>query len=206
MIESYKSLNPDPGDLSVQILLHLSQQFNSFMTDGHSPGDTPPAFTIPTFTPSKAMVIANVTWFGSLVISLMAASYGMLVKQWLREFLANRDASPLTRLRIRSFRYPALAKWKVFEIVAVLPLLLQISLGLFFVGLCYFASTIHPAVQWTVIPLVGIWAFLFLLVTFAPVVSARCPYKTTFLKNVLKRVRRGRYALTYKVCTAITSE
>lgn len=199
MIESYKNLSPDPADLTVQILLHVSQQLSSYTMGGQFSNSTIPSFTLPTFTPLKSMVIANVTWFGSLTISLMAASYGMLVKQWLREYLANHDASPLTRLRIRCFRYPALAKWKVFEIVAVLPLLLQLALGLFFLGLCYFASTIHPAVQWTVIPLVTIWAVLFLAATFAPVLSADCPYKTTFLKDIMKRLRRARFDISSKV-------
>ena len=147
------------------------------------------------------MVITNAVWFASLMISLIAASYAMLVKQWLREYLANRDPSPLTRLRIRCFRYPALADWKVFEIVGALPLLLQLAFGLFFLGLCYFASSIHPVVQWTVIPLVVIWALLFVAATFAPILSASCPYKTTFLKDALKRMRRARFVLSHKVCS-----
>lgn len=136
------------------------------------------------------MIIVNVAWFGSLILSLMAASYGMLVKQWLREYLAYQDASPLARLRLRCIRYPALAKWGVFEIVAVLPLLLQAALGLFFLGLCFFASTIHPAIAWTIIPLVIVWVFLFLTATISPVFSPRCPYKTTFLKDFMKKSRR----------------
>ncbi|KAK7681698.1 hypothetical protein QCA50_015045 [Cerrena zonata] len=199
VIESYRSLRQDPADLTVQILLQVSQQLSSYHVSGQFSNSTIPSFSLPSFTPSRSMIIVNVMWFGSLMISLMAASYGMLVKQWLREYLANRDASPLARLRIRSFRYPALAKWKVFEIVGILPLLLQLALGLFFVGLCYFASSIHPAIQWTVIPLVVIWASLFILAAFAPVVSASCPYKMTCLKDVTTQLRRAKLMMFNKV-------
>lgn len=199
MIESYKNLSQDPADLTVQILLQVSQQLSSYHVNGQFSNSTIPSFHLPTFTPTRPMIIVNMMWFGSLTISLMAASYGMLVKQWLREYLANRDASPLARLRIRCFRYPALAKWKVFEIVAILPLLLQLALGLFFVGLCYFTSSIHPAIQWTVIPLVSIWASLLISATLAPVVSARCPYKTTFLKGVMTQLRGAKLTILHKV-------
>ncbi|KAK7681793.1 hypothetical protein QCA50_015140 [Cerrena zonata] len=199
VIESYKNLSQDPSELTAQILLHVSQQLSSYHVNGQFSNSTISSFSLPTFIPSKSMIIVNMMWFGSLTISLMATSYGMLVKQWLREYLANRDASPLARLRIRCFRYPALAKWKVFEIVAILPLLLQLALGLFFVGLCYFASSIHPAIQWTVIPLVVIWASLFISATFAPIVSASCPYKTTFLKDVLAQLRRTKLMMFQKV-------
>ena len=182
-------------EISVQILLHVSQQLSSFNTNGQFFNSTIPAFTFPEFTPLKVNLIINATWFASLILSLMAASYGMLVKQWLREFLATQEASPLVRLRIRCFRYPALAKWKVFEIVAALPFLLQLSLGLFFIGLWYFASSIHPVIEWTVGPLVVIWALLFLAATFAPIFSTNCPYKTTFLKDLMVHLRYGSFVL-----------
>ena len=199
LVEAYKALKPDSGELTVQILLHLSQQLGSYTTTPPFLNSTVTNFAMPDFTPSHMDIVTNVAWFASLMISLISASYGMLVKQWLREYLANTETSPLARLRIRCFRYPALAKWKVFEIVAALPLLLQLALGLFFVGMSYFSSTIHPAVQWTVIPLVGIWALVFVGVTLAPIVSASCPYKTTFLKNTMERARHLRFILLEKV-------
>ena len=181
----------------------MSQQLNGFTMNPPFINSTIPNFAIPDFTPSRMDIVTNVTWFASLMISLMAASYGMLVKQWLREYLANSETSPLARLRIRCFRYPALAKWRVFEIVAALPLLLQLALGLFFIGMSYFASTIHPAVQWTVIPVVAIWASLFVSVTLAPIISASCPYKTTFLKSAMEKARRLRFVALKKVCIGL---
>ncbi|KAK7696358.1 hypothetical protein QCA50_001012 [Cerrena zonata] len=121
----------------------------------------------------------------------MTASLGILVKQWLKEFLAANDVatSPQAQLRIRFFRYPGLRNWKVFEFVAVLPMLLQLALGLFLLGLCFFTSAVHPSIRNTSVPLVSLWAIIFLLVTLAPAFSPQCPYKTSFLKSAMRSLR-----------------
>ncbi|KAI0337006.1 hypothetical protein BDW22DRAFT_1340643, partial [Trametopsis cervina] len=81
-------------------------------------------------------------------------------------------------MRIRYFRRLALEDWHVLGIASALPFLLQISLVLFFVGLCYFTADIHPSVKNTTFPLVSAWAFFFVSATLLPLFSARCPYKT----------------------------
>ncbi|KAK7691909.1 hypothetical protein QCA50_005314 [Cerrena zonata] len=198
LIESYKTLSPDPAEVSLQVLLHISLQLSNFTANGSRSSEIVPNFLSPSgFTPSRGSIMTNAAWFSSLTISLMAASYGMLVKQWLREFLAVDYPSPLERLRVRCFRYPALSQWKVFEIVGVLPLLLQLALGLFFLGLCFFASSIHPTIQRTIIPLVVLWATLLFAATLAPLFSSRCPYKATFLKSVMKSLRQSFFSLQY---------
>ncbi|KAI0797270.1 hypothetical protein BC629DRAFT_258597 [Irpex lacteus] len=96
--------------------------------------DTQSPDTASLFQPSSADIRVNVLWFASLLFSLIAASFGILVKQWLREYMAVQNTSPQARLRLRHLRYPELAKWKVFEIAALLPLILQLSLSLFLLG------------------------------------------------------------------------
>ncbi|CAL1702798.1 unnamed protein product [Somion occarium] len=198
LIESYKTLNQDSTEASLQVLLHISQQLNSFALNGGFANSTIAALSsLPTFESSLAPLATNVLWFGSLIISLMAASYGMLVKQWLREFLAGDYTSPQARLRVRCFRYPALTNWKVFEIVGILPLLLQLALGLFFVGLCFFTSSVHPILHRTTVSFVVVWASFLLMATLAPAFSPRCPYKTTFLKDAMKSIRRLMFMLRF---------
>lgn len=140
---------------------------------------------VTTSTPSANYIRVNVLWFASLMISLIAASFAIFVKQWLREYLTVQNPSPQARLRVRHLRYPQLALWKVFEIAAVLPLLLQLSLGLFFVGMCYFTSEIHSSIVHTTVPLVVGWAACFLSVTLLPFVFPRCPYRTPLLKGIV---------------------
>lgn len=140
--------------------------------------------TTPPFRPSPNDIRVNVLWFASLIFSLITASFGILVKQWLREYLAVTYPSPYARLRIRHYREPGLIQWQVFEIAAVLPLLQQLSLALFFIGLCYFTASVHESVGNTSLPLVAAWGFCLLVVTILPVFFPRCPYKTTLLKSL----------------------
>ena len=134
-------------------------------------------------------VPVNSLWFASLVFSLATASFGMLVKQWLREYLACDYTSPQARLRIRQHRNPSLLAWRVFQIAAILPLLLQLSLALFFIGLCVFTWSINESVAGTTIALVFAWAFLFLASITLPIFFPDCPYRTTAFLRITRFLR-----------------
>ena len=148
----------------------------------HTP--EPPAFVTPDWA-----VRVNGLWFASLIVSLSTASLSMLVKQWLREYLAVEWTSPQERLRARQYRKPALDKWKVFEIAAVLPMLLQVSLGLFFVGLCFFTASVDWRMARTSVSLVSGWAFFVIVTTLLPLCSPRCAYKMPLLKSAMRTTR-----------------
>ena len=120
----------------------------------------------------------------------MTASFGMLVKQWLCEFLASEDPSALHRLRLRHSREPQMKAWMVYEIAGLLPMLLHVSLGLFFVGLCYFTASVHSSIGYTTIPLVVGWALCFFAATALPIFFPRCPYKVAFLKVLIVSLHR----------------
>ena len=113
----------------------------------------------------------------------------MLVKQWLREYLSGNFALGRPHLRLRFFRYVGMVKWRVFQIASLLPLLLQLALALFFAGLCIFSARIDSRLGSLTSSLVATWATLLFLVLTAPVFSTRCPYKVTFLKESMHRVR-----------------
>ena len=140
LIESYKNLSADP----IQALLQqiVGQTANYQFSGGH----LNTTFTISQLqaveVPTSAIHV-NVCWFASLIISISTASYGILVKQWLREYLAIDRTALQERLRIRHFRAQGLQDWQLFEIAAALPMFLQIALMLFFVGLCFFTQSIH---------------------------------------------------------------
>lgn len=144
-------------------------------------GDTLPSVAQ---VPRNAKLV-NGLWFASLILSLSGASMCITIQQWLREFLAMADEGALLRLRIRYFREPGLSKWKVYDIAAVLPLLLQISFALFFIGLCYFTADVNESIGHVTLPLVSAWAFLFVLFLSLPAVDPTCPYKVPFLKAAL---------------------
>lgn len=188
VIESYTHLQQDPQDVIIGLLQQIATQH--YISGPGFINSTTTSTSPPPFEPPVWAIRVNVLWFTSLLLSLASASFGILVKQWLREYMAIEYTVPQQRLRARQYRYPALAQWKVFEIAAFLPLLLQLSLGLFFAGLCFFTAAVHRSVGRTTTPLVCAWAFLLFATTIAPLFSPRCPFKTTFLKRTLKGARR----------------
>ncbi|KAI0790190.1 hypothetical protein BC629DRAFT_1287825, partial [Irpex lacteus] len=182
LIESYKNLLDDPTTQILYVLRQLASQTSSYQLENgqliQGLISNGPEFSVTPFEATTVDIRVNVLWFASLLFSLITASFGILVKQWLREFLAAENPSPQARLRLRHVRYPQLAQWGVLEIAAVLPLLLQLSLALFFVGLCYFTASVHPSVEYTALPLVLGWTVCFFTVTILPVFLPRCPYRT----------------------------
>ncbi|KAF7793653.1 hypothetical protein EIP86_004768 [Pleurotus ostreatoroseus] len=185
LIDSYKTLQYDPTQ---DYLRQIAAQTSGYtLTNSHMNATL--SFQPPTFQAADSAIRVNVCWFASLLLSLSSASFGILVKQWLREFLAIPYISPQERIRIRDARVQGLEIWNLFEIASLLPVLLQISLALFFVGLCFFTAAVHPSVGTTTLLLVCCWAFFFCLSVIAPLVSPRCPYKMTALKAASRHVR-----------------
>ena len=98
------------------------------------------------FSPPKFIVVVDALFYASLGVILLAASIAMLIKSWVREFDRGLQALsiPEQRAKTREFRYLGMERWRLAYMVAVLPFLIQISLGLFAVGLVILLSHINP--------------------------------------------------------------
>lgn len=190
LIESYRFLQEDQTQttniLLAQVYLHLVNDSSPL------PSLDRVACTVTSsclFTPSGSAKRINYLWFSSLILSLVTASFGMLVKQWLREYLSGNLAVGKSHLRLRFFRYIGMMRWRVFQIASLLPLLLQLALGLFFVGLCLFSSQVNTDLGSLTTAIVSLWAASLILILGAPALSPICPYKVTFLKEFMHHVR-----------------
>lgn len=142
------------------------------------------------------LIRINIFWYLSLVISLAAVSLGILCSQWLREF--QRDVSRYSlhgAIGIRQLRFEGLVKWKVPEIVNILPFLLQIAMVFFFIGLCDLLFQLNSVVGVTILVPVALTIGFLAVTAMAPafswiffartlnregvqVPSAQCPYKS----------------------------
>ncbi|GJE85918.1 hypothetical protein PsYK624_019980 [Phanerochaete sordida] len=131
----------------------------------------------------------NGLWFASLIISLAAVSLGITVRGWLQEYLTFDGPNPQERLRARKYRAGMLNKWKVFEIADTLPVLLQISLGLFLIGLCLFTASLDGPMGLTTTPLVSSWAFFLIATTLSPIFFPTCPYKMPLVMSTMRFMR-----------------
>ncbi len=144
------------------------------------------------FLPTQVQKRINVYWFLSLLLALSSASTGMLCKQWLQEYIRDAGRSSKDALCVRQMRLEGLSAWKVEAIISTIPLLLQVALVLFFIGVL---ELLWPLEKTVAIPFTVIGAFVIsflLFTTLAPstqycyVILRRslaplppqCPYKS----------------------------
>ncbi|KAJ3524188.1 hypothetical protein NM688_g8605 [Phlebia brevispora] len=109
--QSYQSLLPDTAQLSVNLLEKISTQLDSG-TDLQRPTTTNvPASSVEPFIAPVSAVTINTLWFLSLVFSLAAALFGILAKQWLREYLQWDSVLAPPRENVLLALYSSSAEW-----------------------------------------------------------------------------------------------
>ena len=167
IIESYKLLQPDQQDTTNNL---LQQQLNQSVGLPITP---PPPFVRTAFA-----IRLNTLWFSSLVFSLSAASLGILVKQWLQSYTSSAASSPRESARVRQFRYQGLIRWRVPEVIALLPILVQVALAFFFVGLVDLLWKLDSIVAGIVSVIVASSLLFVVVTTFTPSFSRDCPHKS----------------------------
>jgi hypothetical protein len=131
LIELLGRLEPDPMDIIQDVLIYQTQ-----MMRNSSLGP----YLAPEFSPPEHIVVVNALFYASLGVMILAAFIAMLIKSWVREFDRGLRAMslPEQRAKTREFRYLGMERWKLPEMVGVLPFLIQISLLLFSIGLVLF--------------------------------------------------------------------
>ena len=162
-MQSYQLLQPAGPDLTLAVLQQISLQISSFTVNSPFLNSTEEAFLLhdmPSPPAPRWAVWLNSLWFAGLICSLAAASIGIMVKQWLHEFLSGLSGTSREIARRRQFRLRNFNKWHVAEIVACLPVLLQSSLVLFLSGLLVLLWQLHREVAIVASVLIG------MLVTF----------------------------------------
>ncbi|KAI0697972.1 hypothetical protein BC835DRAFT_1269539 [Cytidiella melzeri] len=98
LVESYQTLLPDPTNTMILLLQQIASQTNSYsFNDGFLTSTTAPPNSQPAFRPTENAIRVNVLWFGSFTLALVSASFAILVKQWLREYLSGEYTSPQAR-------------------------------------------------------------------------------------------------------------
>jgi hypothetical protein len=162
-------LQPDSQQQSMLYLQVIAAQ----LTNGTVPlSDT-------SSSPTSSTIRVNTLWFAGLVLSLVAALLGIFAKQWLREYTGARLASPRDAVRVRQFRHAGLLAWRVGDILALLPLLIQASLVLFLAGLLdlLWATTVNQVAAVST-AIVAVSFALVMLSLVLPLAYPACPYKS----------------------------
>ncbi|KAI0666606.1 hypothetical protein C8Q78DRAFT_1082875 [Trametes maxima] len=180
-VQSYLLLQPDNTDTIVLALVAISAQLSSYSVNNDFANSTQPAFTPPNvmpFSTPRYAVWMNALWFSSLACTLSASSIAVMVKQWLHQYAQGLSGNSADMARLRQYRYDSLIKWHVPKIIALLPILLQAALALFFAGLLILLYNLHSSVAITVTILVGALILFTIATTILPAYYADCCYQS----------------------------
>lgn len=178
VVETYSLLQQDSGQTTNQLLVGISRQLGG--ASSTVPNDTPTLSSSPAFTPSAAARWINILFFLSLVSSLSAALFGILAKQWLREYMQWNSTLgvPRDNVLVRQVRFEAWEAWNISATISSIPALLELSMILFLVGIVILLWTLDAIVAITITTSVAIFMGVVLAFTALPVFFKRCPYKS----------------------------
>jgi len=179
-------LEPDPMSIIQDVLIYQTQMMRNSSLGPYVPPD---------FSPPAYIVIVNALFYASLGIMLLAAFIAMLIKSWVREFDRGLRAMsiPEQRAKTREFRYLGMRRWKLPEMVAVLPLLIQISLFLFSIGLALFLFHISKPSFAVTTAIFGVGILYYTMTTFISIFATSSPFHSP-LSRVLAVVYRHAHA------------
>ncbi len=166
-------MQPDYNQTSAFLLFELLKA-----TTSNGSQSSLPSSPTSSFSPSPSDEWINSLWFVSLTLSLITALVAVLVKQWLHQYVAIvSDSSARDRARIRHMRFAGLQTWQVPMIIGLLPVLLHVSLALFFAGLVVFMFSLGMKVAWLVSIIGAATYTAYVIALILPLVYPYCPYK-----------------------------
>ncbi|KAI0262404.1 hypothetical protein BC834DRAFT_1034408 [Gloeopeniophorella convolvens] len=177
ILESYKTLQRDSGDATVALLSQVTQQLSAISNGTSAPAPSP----LPPFHASSSSIRINVLWFLSLCLSLTCALIATLMQQWSRNYLQmtqGQSSDPAAQARLRAFVFHGVSKFHMSHALKMVPLLLHISVFLFFVGMVEFLFPIQDTVAFVTLGFVVAMACTYALLTILPLACLNFPYST----------------------------
>ncbi|KAI9447554.1 hypothetical protein H4582DRAFT_8940 [Lactarius indigo] len=178
IIESYKTLSPDPSDTTNALLAQISVQLVN-ISNG-TPLASVAVQSGQPFKPTASAVRVNVLWFLSLILSLNCALSATLMQQWARRYqeLAQRRGAFHRRGRMRAYIFDGISRFGMTRAVATMPMFLHISVFLFFAGLVEFLFPIYTTVAYATLSCILVFVLAYANLTVLPNIYLNCPYAT----------------------------
>lgn len=176
-------------ETSAKLLAQISQQLSSLTVSPTFVNSTAPPLNREALRADDRLVKLNILWICSLTLSLMAAFFTISAQQWLRRIPLPSHLNSREALRLRQLRYGGYLKWKIPEIISLLPVGVQISVVLFLAGLLLLLDFLDKRVATVFVILAstlwGAWAVL----TILPLIWIDCPYQSPVIPVLLSVVR-----------------
>jgi hypothetical protein len=170
LIETYKSLLPDNSSQTVSLLAQLVAQSNgTAIAQPQTPGGINPS-----------AIRVNILMFLSLFFSMTSALVSTLIQQWAREYLqySQPSAAPHKRGRVRAYLFDGLSRFQMRRLTNTVPVLLHVSVFLFFFALSdWLYSISHPVGATARYCLVGLFS-VYMALSILPLIVENAPYQT----------------------------
>lgn len=132
----------------------------------------------------------NGLWFAALSCSLSAALFSMLAKHWLQP-RPNISGPPRHRARQRQRRYLQRQTWHIMTVVNALPLLLHVTLLLFFAGLIVLLWSGNRAITVVTCAIVALVFVFYFGSIWISMVDPDCPYQHPISEHLRAWVNKG---------------
>jgi len=199
LIELLGRLEPDPMDIIQDVLIYQTHMMRNSSLGPYVPAD---------FSPPEHIVIVNALFYASLGVMLLAAFIAMLIKSWVREFDRGLRAMsvPEQRAKTREFRYLGMERWKLREMVGVLPLLIQISILLFSIGLVLFLFHISTPSFGVTTAILGIGIVYYGTTTSISVFVTSSPFHSPLSRALATVYRRAHVYLSGLICRIVSPD
>lgn len=132
-------------------------------------------------------------------MSLAAALFAMVAKQWLREYLmwTALSADPSEVVVLRQLRAEAWETWQVPFIIGAIPAFLEFAVILFLCGMVVLLWTLDPVIAIVLTVFMAIFLAIVFALMVLPAVRRACPYKSpvgwacVWLRNQLLQLLPG---------------
>jgi len=183
LLESRKGLQDDPQ----QVLLREISRALRNESSTSSP--------IP-FHPTASSFSVNFLWFTSLTLTLVGALSAVIAKGWIVTYLPASAGKSFEDACERHLRVTRAYQWHLDGILALIPLLIQLSLLLFLAGLAIFVLGDSKSIGAAVLALIALTTVVYIVMTVLPWLSPACPFRTTlsaFIPGMNEIARYKRY-------------
>jgi CBS domain containing-hemolysin-like protein len=197
LIESRKDLQEDPQQSLLRDILHTLRNDSDVSTSSG-------------FHPSTSSLFVNYAWFISLTFTLVSALSGVLAKAWLAKYAPASPGVSSSDACERHLRATRAHQWHFGALIGGIPLLIQLSLFLFFAGLVPFIYDNNRGISYTVLVLIILTVTIYLFATILPWFSPACPFQTTISDFIPGVTGKARYkedrASSYDAGTASSGQ
>ena len=105
---------------------------------------------------------------------------------------------------IRQLRFMGIQKWKMVEVINALPLILHVSVAVFFVGIILFLNHLSPTLSWIVTAIAGVLFAFYLGSMILPTLDVQCPYRLPMLYRPLCCWKNALAPPLYYLCRPLT--